>query len=140
MANIGTLGNVVFEVSSELIRTFDDYTRKSTARLAAHEIIGQKPVLEFLGPAIEEISITIKLSAFCGVSPEKEANELRRICETGEIVNFIINGTPVSTNKWLIESVEEAAKAYDSKGNILTAEVRLVLKEYVIGEIRDADI
>lgn len=90
---------MVFETSAELIRPFDDYGRKTTARIATHEIIGKKPILEFLGPGIDDLSFTIKLNAFYGVNPKQEAQRLRTICQTGKYINFVINGSPVSENK-----------------------------------------
>ena len=48
--SIGSLGNVVFEVSSEKVKTLRDMQRQGSARFATHEIIGKKPLREFLGP------------------------------------------------------------------------------------------
>lgn len=140
MATIGTLGEVVFEVSDNLIRTFDDYARKASARIASHEIIGQKPVLEFLGPSANELSIQIRLNAFYGISPKVEADRLRRMCESGEAVQFVLGGRPVSPNLWLIETVDEKANAFDGHGNILTSELGLSLKEYVLGGESNASV
>lgn len=102
MAEIGTLGEVVFTVSYDLVRTFQDYKRNSSARLQTHEIIGKKPVTEFLGPGLDSISFAIDLSAFKGVNPKEEAEKLRKIMQNGEYVNLVIAGSPVSNNKWVI--------------------------------------
>lgn len=131
MAQIGSFGSVVFEVSDDYIRTFDDYSRKASARLAVHDIIGQKPVIEFLGPGLGELSFTVSLYAFYGVNPKDEADALRDMCESGETAFFIVNGAPVSENKWLLESVDEKAKRYDGRGNIIVSTLSLTLKEYV---------
>lgn len=45
---IGTFGNVVFETSNDLVRTFKDMTRDTNVRLASHDIIGKKPVIEWI--------------------------------------------------------------------------------------------
>ena len=131
MAQIGTLGDIVFEVSDSVVRTFKDYQRKTSARLATHEIIGQKPVTEFLGPNIDSISFSIKLSAFMRVNPTEEANKLRKIIENGEVVNLIVAGSPVADNKWIVESMDETVIANDGKGNIITSDVAITIQEYV---------
>lgn len=131
MAEIGTLGEVVFTVSYDLVRTFQDYKRNSSARLQAHEIIGKKPVTEFLGPGLDSISFAIDLSAFKGVSPKEEAEKLRKIMQNGEYVNLVIAGSPVSNNKWVIESINESVSARDGKGNIIRAKVDITIHEYI---------
>lgn len=131
MAEIGTLGEVVFTVSYDLVRTFQDYKRNSSARLQAHEIIGKKPVTEFLGPGLDSISFAIDLSAFKGVNPKEEAEKLRKIMQNGEYVNLVIAGSPVSNNKWVIESINESVSARDGKGNIIRAKVDITIHEYI---------
>lgn len=59
---IGSLGDIVFEVSSSKVVTFKDYKRTTKARFQSHDIIGQKPILEYLGPDGEEISFTMQFS------------------------------------------------------------------------------
>lgn len=131
MAEIGTLGEVVFTVSYDLVRTFQDYKRNSSARLQTHEIIGKKPVTEFLGPGLDSISFAIDLSAFKGVNPKEEAEKLRKIMQNGEYVNLVIAGSPVSDNKWVIESINESVSARDGKGNIIRAKVDITIHEYI---------
>ena len=131
MAQVGTIGDIVFEVSNEIVRTFYDYKRKTSARLAAHDIIGQKPATEFLGPGVESISFSMKLSAFKGVNPKTEADKIRKMIENGEVVNLVLAGSPVSENKWIIESMDESANYYDSKGNIISSDINITIREYV---------
>lgn len=128
---IGTLGDLVFEASTSTIRTFDDYKRNTKARIATHELIGRKPILEFLGPDVEEITFNMKFYVFFGVNPTAEVQKLRKSCSNGEVMNFILNNQPVGDNKWLIESVGEAVTAWDNMGNIIRSSVDVTLKEYV---------
>ena len=127
---IGSLGDVVFEVSSETVKSFDNYKRVNSSRWASHDIIGKKPVKEYLGPGLIEVGFSIKLSVFLGVSPEKELDALRSYCENGEIVKFIINNKPVIDNRWVIESLNENVLSWDNKGNMLVVDVEVALKEY----------
>lgn len=44
---VGFMSDIPFVVSSSCIRTFDDYSRGNGGRWAQHDIIGEKPALEF---------------------------------------------------------------------------------------------
>jgi phage protein U len=128
---IGTLGEVVFEVSTSKVKTFDGMKRSGTGRWATHDIIGQKPVMEYLGPGIEQISFTMRLDVFLGVNPSEELAVLRQMRDTGEAVSFVLEGQPVTDNLWVIESLSEDYPAIDNAGRILVANVDINLKEYV---------
>ena len=127
---VGSLGPVVFSVSDAFVRTISDYTRKTSVRIESHDIIGQKPLSEWVGLSCDSISFGIKLSAFRGVNPREEAEKLRRMAERGEAVTFVMGGAPVTHNKWLIESVDEDANYYDRMGNIISSDVKLSIREY----------
>ena len=127
---VGSLGPVVFSVSDAFVRTISDYSRKTSVRIESHDIIGQKPLSEWVGLSCDSISFTVKLSAFRGVNPKEEAEKLRRMAERGEAVTFVMGGAPVTHNKWLIESVDEDANYYDRMGNIISSDVKLSIREY----------
>ena len=127
---VGSLGPVVFSVSDAFVRTISGYSRKTSVRIESHDIIGQKPLSEWVGLSCDSISFTVKLSAFRGVNPKEEAERLRRMAERGEAVTFVMGGAPVTQNKWLIESVDEDANYYDRMGNIISSDVKLSIREY----------
>ena len=128
---IGTLGEVVFEVSASKVKTFDSMKRSGSGRWATHEIIGQKPVMEFLGPGIEQISFNMRFDVFLGINPSDELVVLRQMRDAGEAVTLILEGQPVTDNLWVIESLSEDYPAIDNTGRILIANVDVSLKEYV---------
>ena len=130
---LGTLGDISFRVSAwNDVHTFDDLTRSAKNRTAGHEIIGQKPFTEYLGPDLQTLSLKIKLHAQRGVNPREEVEQLIEYCESGKVLTFTVGGQKMGKNKWLVESVSEAIKYYDNHGNILATEVDLTLKEYVV--------
>jgi phage protein U len=130
MAKFATFGDITFEVSPKKIYTFDEFTRSGSARWASHEIINKKPMPEFLGPEQDEITFLIRLSIMHGVDPRKELDKLRMFKDTGKTAPFIIGSAPISNSYWYIESLKERHKTYDSKGQLITAEAELTLKEY----------
>lgn len=137
--NVGSLGPVVFSVSDAFVRTISGYSRKTSVRIESHDIIGQKPLSEWVGMSCDSISFTVKLSAFRGVNPKEEAEKLRRMAERGEAVTFVMGGAPVTQNKWLIESVDEDANYYDRMGNIISSDVKLSIREYAEVVVNLAD-
>ena len=134
-SNLGTLGEISFRVSAwNDIYTFGELTRGSKNRTASHEIIGKKPLTEYIGPDLQTLSFKIKLHAALGVKPQEEVERLIEYCESGKVLTFTVGGQKMGKNKWLVESVKEAVKYYDNHGNILASEVDLTLKEYVVSK------
>lgn len=128
---IGSLGKVVFETSEKKIRTFFDLKRSASARIGTHDLIGKKPILEFVGPGLEQISMNVRLDVSLGLNPADELKVLREMRDKGEIVKFILNGEPVTENYWLIEQISEDHKQIDNKGRLLIADLSITMKEYV---------
>ena len=131
MADIGYMGEIPFTTSADKIRTFSDFSRKGDPRLGSHDIIGGKSRLEFIAAANDEISRSIKLSTGIGLNPEKELEDLREMRDTGAVFNLFLGGKPVSENKWIISSMGEDVKYFNDKGEIISVDVSLSLKEYV---------
>lgn len=128
---IGSFGEIAFEVSSELVRTYDDYKRDTKARYSKHELINMSPVHEWLGEDSEEISFKMIFSVSLGVNPAEEVARLRQMCLDGDADYLVFGNAVIGNNLWVIESVSEAANAWDNAGNILVSEVNVKMIEYV---------
>lgn len=135
---IGAMGDVVFMASSLYTHTLNDFSRDSPARWAEHEIIGGKPVSEYLGPGTDKVRFKIHLSADLLSSPESAAKKIRTMCHSGEVFTIIIGGKPLSNELWGIESVNEVKEYFDGQGNTLSATLDVTLREYTLtNEIRE---
>ena len=128
---IGYLGEVVFEVSAKKVKTFDDFKRNASSRVATHELIGRKPLLEFGGPGLETVSFPITLSAFLGLDPTEEVKILRDMRDQGLAVDFVLNGEPQGAGLWVLESLSEKWKYVDNDGVPRQIDCDLTLREYV---------
>ena len=117
---VGFMADIPFVVSSRYIRTFDDYSRGSGGRWAQHDIIGDKPVLEYLGPDVEKISFTMQLRADQGVSPARELKKLRRLRDNGKVFPLVIGGNMVTNNMWVLESIDESVSFWGKAGSMLS--------------------
>lgn len=125
---LGTYGDVTFEVSSERVRTWTDFKRQGKARWASHELVQEKPVLQFVGPDIEEITFSIRFDVSLGLNPRSELEKLRKLRDDGEPQTLTINGKGLG--KYALESLAEEHRYHDNKGSILAAVVSVTLKEY----------
>lgn len=128
---VGSLGEVPFIVARGLVRTFSDYNREGSGRWAKHDLIGQKPVLEYLGEDLEKISFKMLLRADHGLNPENEVKKLRKMRDNGEVVVLILADKPVGNNSWVIESIGESVTFWDAFGNARSLSVDISLQEYV---------
>lgn len=133
---VGSMGDIPFVVSYGKIRTFSDYGRSGSARWAKHDLIGRKPVMEFLGPDVEKVSLKIQLRTDHGINPESELERLRKMRDTGAVFPFILGGAPVSDNYWLLEDIGENVSYWRAGGKILSVTVDITLTEYSTEEVR----
>ncbi|MCM3567843.1 phage tail protein [Neobacillus mesonae] len=130
MGKIGSFGGVTFEVSSNKVLTFNDFSRNGSARWSVHDINQKKPMPEFLGPGQDSLSIKVKLSSYLGVNPLIELNKLRSFRDNGKYGSFIIGNSSISSGYWYIEDITETYNHVDGKGRIISIEATLNIKEY----------
>ena len=128
---VGFMDGVPFLVSRDYVKTFDNFARSGEGRWTQHDIIGSKPVLEFLGGDTEKISITMLLRRDQGIIPEVELNNLRRMRDKGKAFPLVIGGQPVGENLWILESIDESVNYWGGMGTVLSVSVSVTLKEYV---------
>ena len=128
---IGAFADIVFEVSNFRVLTYDDFKRESKSRYAKHELINMTTVLEWLGNDLEEISFRMTFNERLGVNPAQEAAKARQLCLDGVADYLILGNSVIGSNLWVIESISEAAKAWDNAGNILVSTLDVKMLEYV---------
>ena len=87
--------------------------------------------MEFTGINASSASLTIKLEAGLGITPEYELDKLHELLETHKAVPFILDGKIQGWSRWVIESLEESHKIIDNTGALISAEVNIKLKEYL---------
>lgn len=126
---IGVLGDIVFNVSSSQVKTLSNIQKNRTARIAKHEILGNKPKLEFQGMDLIDMSFDIRLDASLGVNPVMEISRLDLLMSTGEVLDLIIGNT--YHGAFLIKYMSEATKYTDRNGITIAAELSINLEEYI---------
>ena len=100
------------------------------AKYAVHDRHIKEDLLEYLGPEIENISFTMHFSAYLGLSPLEEIENLRKIVKEGRAERLVIGGRIYGSHKWVIEKVAAGLQRFDKVGTLLAAEANVTLKEY----------
>lgn len=126
---IGTFGDIVFEVNGDKAFTFDALARKGKATFARHERSGAKPVLEFTGPDLAEISFRIQMSLALGVEPKTAIDALYALMEAGEEKQLIIGGSLIGN--YVITELSDTWTAVSAAGRITEAALSVTLLEFI---------
>ncbi len=127
---VGFLNTIPFLTSRYLIRTFDNYKRQGSGRWNAHAIIGKKPVQEFLGQDLQEISFDMLLRSDQGISPRKEVEKLINLRDKGKPVPLVLGNKVIGGTLWVVESISEQVQHWSRLGNPFSISVSVTLKEY----------
>ena len=131
---IGSFGDVEFVVSSRQLLTFRDFKRNTKSRFATHNLLLQKPKLEFLGRDLTEITFKIQLVKSLGIDVEYSAEKLRRMCEAGADFPLVIGAEVIG--RFVVEQIQESAQIVDGNGSMIVEELELTLKEYAIDYLK----
>lgn len=129
--HVGAFGDILFEVSDETVRTFRELQHDKKGRWAVHEVMGSKPVSEFIGPDLDEINFPIVLNALFlgGNTVEEELERIGNMVNRGMVSTLVI--ADMIVGKFYLESMGSATRHFGGKGEKLVTETTLHLKEYV---------
>ena len=129
MGVVGSYGDIVFQVSADKVRTWEEASRTGKARWARHELLGRKPIMEYTGPDLATFALTIRLDAGLGVDPAQELKDLQDLRDGAEPKMLVLGGRVQGL--YALESIDETWQRTDKAGNILLARARLALTEYI---------
>lgn len=125
---VGSFGSVAFQVSEEVLALVSGVQRKTAARVEEHQVIGEKPRLEFLSPELDETSFSVFWHRGFGLNPRTEIRKLRELCSAGVAQHLILGGE--NFGKCLLLDVTEDWGKSGPNGSPLTARASLTFKEY----------
>lgn len=131
MNKIGALGNIVFVVSEEAIRTFSQFSRATAGRWAKHDVFGNKPLTQRIGPGLDTISFSMRFDLTSRINPRKELDALVDLERDGRAVPLVIGGKPIGSGLWIVTNVVGNWEEVDSRGLLIRASANVSLEEYV---------
>lgn len=129
---LGSLGGIVFSVSKNKVKTFENIQIESKVNYAKHTRHNRKPLLEFQNVELDMISFTMYFSAFLGINPSSEQDKIDHYMKSGKVLTLIVGGKRYG-GKWVITSHSKDLSQFDKKGRVLVAKSRIELEEYVMG-------
>lgn len=123
----GLFGVIPFITSEAACLTFKDLKVERSTRWATHDVIGKKPVTEYIGPGLTEVSFNIQLNSMLGTPPLAALIQLKKMLEKKQAERLLIG--PDYLGKFVIESIGEERKYHNNFGICVSAEVSITLKE-----------
>ena len=130
---VGTLGNLLFQTSSNLVHTIGSLQESGSARYATHQRHLARGLVEFTGSDPNEIGITITLSRGLGVEPEESLALIRQYEREGTALPFVLGGRAVGDYRWVITGHKMTVTQFDGRGGTASADVTVSLREYTAG-------
>lgn len=125
---MGALGSLPFVCAFGKVLTYNDVSRDLSVRWAQHDVIGQKPVLEYVGDDLARVSLTIRFDSNLGVPPLIGLNHLQRMLENKEVKTLVLGGEYLG--RFVIESVSEDRRFHSGAGICIIAEATVNLIEW----------
>lgn len=131
MGKIGNFGKeITFEVNSKKILTPKNLKRTVSARWKQHNLVAQKPKMEFVGPDMDETTLTVVLSAEHGVKPRKTIEKLEAAVASGTVAKLVIGGKKIGSNKVYISKMSESWDEIWNQGELVRATLDITFSEY----------
>lgn len=129
----GIFGAVVFGRARGRIHTFHEVTRKYTGRFGTHMPHMRKPLLEWAGNDLVEITMQVNLdAAWCG-NPLPILAEWHLFHENALAAPLIIGTKPMGPglSLFVITEMQETHKHWLPRGQLLAVELSVTFREYI---------
>jgi hypothetical protein len=129
----GLFGAIIFGRSRGRIHTFYEIERKYTGRFGTHMVHLRKPLLEWAGNDLLEITMRLNLNAaWCG-NPNTVLMEWHFFHENAIAAPLIIGGKPMGPglSLFVITELTEGHKHWLPGGRLIAVELSATFKEYI---------
>jgi phage protein U len=124
---------IMFEVSDDKIFTFSDFSRSNSVNYADTQVLQKKPLSQYVGESLDEITFKIKLKDYFGVDPRTEMNKLIYIQRDGTVISFVLDGKGFGRYRWTIRELKMDFAEIDGQGGYHCVDLSVTLKEYARG-------
>lgn len=128
---VGCLGEIVFQVSDEIVKTINNMQWSGSVRFATHQRHLQNALTEFTGVDPDKMSFDIDLVEELGADPMVEMVKLLEYERAGEAAPLVIGEKAYGKYRWTILSHKMKTKAHDYKGSVSCVTVSVNLQEYL---------
>lgn len=128
---IGCLGDIVFQVSEDIVETISEMEWSGSAQYAVHQRHAGNALTEFIGVDPDKVSFTMTLARELGVDVETEIEKFRSMEEKGEAVRLVIGTKSYGRYRWNLLKHSVKYRHHDRQGNPIVADVTVELQEYL---------
>lgn len=130
---VGTLGDIAFEVSDTAVRTIRDWSWKGASSYTTHNRHLNKGLVEYTGSSPDTITFTMRVGKHLGYDPNTVITRLRQYEVKGIAVKFVLGRQSLGHYRWIVDSHTVKGEVYDKKGNVTGVDISVTLKEYLRG-------
>ena len=132
MAQVGMLGDVIFEVSSEKVLTLSNVKWSGSARWSTHDRHLQNALTEFTGIEPDKISFDIVVSWYNGIQdPQEAVNKIWEYERKGKAVPLTIGEKGYGKYRWTVTGHSSVMEYFDANGNLMHYTMTINLQEYL---------
>lgn len=128
---LGSFGDLVFEVSSEKCYTVKNVKRTVGKRTAKYTPSRGKEKLMHVGSDLRQVTLSIPLNALLGIKPRDALDRLVELAEGDEVYPLIIGGKPMADNPFALTKLSEDWSVILNGGELATAMAAVTFEEYV---------
>lgn len=115
-------------ISFRLITYFEGVTNKQSWDYAKHDVIEGKPRLQFMGGALEEVTIDLLFHvSYC--NPEAEMAKLR-IAGTMHTALPFIYGSGQYVGMFVVKQIQSTTRQTDKRGGLVSITAKVSLMEH----------
>jgi hypothetical protein len=129
----GIYGSIIYGRAMGKIHTFYEIDRKYAGRFGEHQVHLRKPLLEWAGPALVEIDMSLTLdAAWCG-DPLPLLAQWHFYNENAIAAPLIVGGKPMGPglSLFVITELSEHHKHWLPPGQLIAVELHASFKEYI---------
>lgn len=133
MATEGIYGPIAFGKARGRIMTFEDIERKYSGRFGTHMVHLRKPLLEWAGNDLLEITMKVSLNAaWCG-DPLPLLAQWHFLHENALACPLVVGFKPMGPglSLFVITELRERHRQWLSGGQLISVEVDVTFKEYI---------
>lgn len=132
MGQVGLLGDVIFEVSSDKQLTITNAKWGGSAQVHTHDRHLQNALTEFAGRNPDTMSFDIVVSYYNGIQDVQEAvNKIWEYERNGKAVPLTLGEKGYGKYRWVVESHDSDMEHYDKNGNLMHYTMHINLIEYL---------
>jgi len=128
---LGALGDIVFQVSDDTVKTLNNLNWGGSARYAEHARHGYHAMSEFTGLKADTLSFDMILSGYLGVNPQTVIAQLFTYERSGTALSFVLGNKAYGKYRWVITKHSMKSQYFDGNGDITQCKVTVSLQEYI---------